>query len=737
MSQDTVYISATEIGLVKWDEFRKPPYSAQDYLDAYNNGMRMTQAFNDANANGASKAVLERGNYPFCYVNSSSVVASASTPFIVNGTTDFEIDGNGSTVFAIFDSINRSPYHTGMSLEPFQLSGSLFKFTNNTNLKFHKFNLRGDQYNRAWVAGEKDIEQTYGILLSENNYNTKIDVVGHGFRGDAISGNYKGDMFFELSRKTWTKGGLHKNNGTVITELGAYTSPLVDLSGEDIKRNAVQIMTVGNKVVDSRDDSMVAFFYDSNQNYTGCEYVWQAEFIYLPKDCRYVQFVMYGDERETETIELPLYVHLSTGCSDIAEVRGEYYANHRGAVSNLCNNTTITADIHDNGTTKQGFPIYFSTTRYGVNFEDVYVSSLHIKDSIIKNTGSAVLCNARTLRVENSTIENCAYAAFGLFSTKNSFINNNKVINCGGIFECSERPSSFFYRNHIFSNNIVTEGNLTGNYTDSKKLLITIKDNIFNKCSVSLIGGDSVITVTDNVFSDLVQKGTSYEICILVNLSVLSNNFFSLLNGNRLPTGVFAARLGAKVSYGNRLLNNIKRSSSIDISNVSDSLNSGIILETDENYTIDNWVRFKERTQAGDSTVSKRYIKDLTSKGYLSIGVVGGGANILPNTIVFEDCNFDATVGLLSIYLRTNLEPTNHRIIIKNCKIDITNTTRLIKSTYAMQNNTVSIEFVNCDFYSDTQQASNLKVFAAAPASGFTVTAKNCSFTNVNVFIPK
>lgn len=738
MSQDTVYISATEAGLVKWAEFRKPPYSSQDYLDAYNNGQRMVQAFMTANANGASKVVLERGNYPLCYVNDLKSIAKLTHNNLITGTTDLTIDGNGSCVFTIFDSVNRSPYHTGegaAALKPYQLSGAQFWLEHNTNLTIKGFNLRGDQYMRSWVTGEKDIEQTYGIVLGLNNINTKIDVVAHGFRGDAITGKDAKLGVYGLTGSVegegWLKGGLSTSNGSEVVEAGAYRTRVMDMREKTIYRNAVQLMTLGNAgAMTNREDAMRAFFYDENNVLISTELVWQAEFIYLPVDCAFMRIVAYGDERTDETVGYGVYVILYTGCSNHAEIKGEYFANHRGAVSNLCNNTIVDADIHDNGTLKYGFPHYADTTRYGVNFEDDYYNKLTVRGSI-RNGGSAILCNARRLDVD-CDIKNMQYAAIGTYATKEVNVRGGVITNVSSVMSSLPEIGYKLKRLIKFKDVTVRNSALYGNYENSEDLTLDISDNLFDGCTVSLKGNDNNLVFNNNTAKAIKNLVGSTPFAVEGALSCVGNTV-DISQDSKYGVNNKVG-IAAKKSSSNLIIN--KNTTDITLGTPV----SGKVLKLTgfeyEGLSGTPTIPYLRKGLGFEGEVFKAHIKDCKfTNGYLRLNEVKQ-LDFHDSVVTFENTVFsqqDATkTHHIEVSIREIASTGVHKIIFKNCEFNLpSTTTSVLRVLYAILGK-LDILFIDCTFAKDTPTTERLKVIYGGNRTNVTARAQGCRFVNID-----
>lgn len=721
------FLSAKEIGLTKWVSEKKPPYTSQDYADAYNNGLNLVAAMKSANDAGYSKVVLERGKYPFCYSNLNGVATTNNILLnnchaMIDGLSDFKFDGNGSTLFVIFDSVNRSPYDNGTVFTPYQLPGTVFGLQNNTNLSIYGFDLKGDQYMRSWVTGENTTEQTYGITLGKNNINTRIDITGRGFRGDAISGHSRG---FELDRldNNWLLGGVSLINGTEIVEAGSYRSPKIDLQGKTIYRNAVQIYTTGVlRAAEFRNDLIGVFFFDAAGAFISTEKTRQTDFIYLPVNCRYIQFVAYEDERTDPVVGYGVYIFLASGSSDIAEVKGEYYANHRGAISNLCNNTTVDAYIHDNGTTKYGFPHYGDVTRYGINFEDVFVSKLTVRGTI-RSGIQAILCNAKTLNV-SATIRDMTFSAISTYGTFECNASGCEIDNVGILFGVQTTVARKKGRLLNFHDNTVKNSNLTMDISANPDVLLSIKDNSFAHSSVSLKGNDKNLVFDDNIFTSVSGR----YVDVMDVRGALSAKGNSIIRSNNAPEASKGwGYIGvAGVSTGLNLISieqQIQRLISPKSANEVPKMQGTEIIFNGNGVSLHP----VQKTGTFVNHVDNRRIENcVLNGGSLVIGSGDSYASICTSNLVISGGEFKNGFYLANSR-RETVTVSNDTLLIKNVLIDLTNSTYLLRNLYALTG-TLAIQFIDCTFIADAPKSI---AFIQGATSNITAKAIGCRFINV------
>lgn len=718
------FIKASEVGLTKWSEIKKPPYTQTEYEQAYNNGINLAKAVKAANDTGYSKVVLERGLYPMCYANltGSSAENNITSNCLINGLTDFDIDLNGSTLFAIFDSNNRSPYDKGTVLPPYKLPGALIMFKNTTNLTVVRGFIRGDEYMRSWVSGEQNTEQTYGFNVIDNNINIQFEECEFtGFRGDGISGGPKGAQVVRFD--VWYSGGVDAN-GNEIVETGSYRTAKVDLSGKVILRNAVQINTTGYlRSADFRNDQLAVFFYDTNGVFQSSEKCYQTEFVYLPKNCRYVQFVAYNDERTDATVSYGNWVQLASGNSDGALItRCKFYENHRGGVSNLCANTIINdCDFWDNGGNKQGFMDYSNVTRYAINFEDSYVTKLSVINCRINNHIQAILCNARHLYVTNNKIQNIKFGGVSVFGTSHSIVVDNTFDNVGILFAFVETATTK-RRFAIFSNNIVRRSHFYNDISQLQNTFLSVNDNNFNKCRLYLAGNNQNLVFNNNIAKELLSRYVN--VFVVRDALNANNNSVFKDNTDSSSNGWSNVSINAKLSKNNYLylLYDVRVEKATEAGK-SVTVN-GVFVESSNKA----WqVMTNDKRVGWESHVDTVIVDDCKlTQTQLAIGDIVTYPQMCDLSATIKNCLFD-NAAYITVHRRDTTTPSAATLIISDCVFDLSNSAKLIDIPYAMIG-TLNIRFINCTFKSLTAKSL---AFLQGQTANATSKLINCQLINV------
>lgn len=729
-------LRAAEIGLTKWADFKKPPYTAQEYEQAYANGENLVAAIKKAHEDSYSKVVLERGNYPMCYKRIDNKVNNIVSQTDINGImSGMEVDLNGSVLFSIFDSNNRSPYDAATTSPPYELSGCVITFNNTRNLTIKNGIFRGDQYMRSWLAGEQNTEQTYGLFVGTNNINFNIeDNVFTGFRGDGLCGKNTGTPITGTDLTTWIKGGLDAAGNEIPQENGSYRSRKIDIRTVPTVDESIQFQTLGNlQAANFRNDTLDIYFFDTAGAFISKEAVRQTENILLPKDCKYVQIVTYEDERTDETVTYGQYLFLATGSTlNGAVSRCEFYGNHRGGIANLCRTLLVDdCDFHDNGTTKLGFPTYWSTTRYCINFEDIYGELLVIRNTRMKNSGSGILCNARNLQVSGGYIKDMLYAAFGLSATSTTTINNVLVDN--GAELVGYTPLTVTQkreRTAKISGCTIRNSNCYSDMRAESGRFLDISNNFFFRCQISYAGDGRNLNFNGNTIKGF-KRSTATSPSAFVVSGALSSSGNNVITTDYLPStsGQFFVNTDGKESSGNQLLLDL---SSARLTRPSASypavFTNGLTVDsTGKSIQAFNTTRSPswdanhiDKYTFKDVTLINTNIQlgELTDRGYLS-----------DNVTVFDNLELKKGAYLgISRNESASASKSNMQLIIKNSKIDLTDSTYLIR-LQNLYSGSISIVFLNCTFISDVQKSMNF-INGTVPAN-LTATALGCTFANV------
>lgn len=733
------FISAKEIGLTKWTDFKKPPYTNKEYEDAYNNGLRLAQAIKDANDAGYSEVVLERGNYPFLYSNPFSTspahIYHYSGAIVIDGIRDMTINFGGSTLFVLFDSTTKNPYNLAPVAPIYGASryaNNLIFEKNTRNVKFKNGTLRGDQYTRSWVSGENMTDDTQGHWRHSNCVNTSWEDMKYtGFRADGIAGNPAGTIVTPWQQlEVWNSGDVV--NGVVTAKVGAYATNKLDLQGKNIIDNTVILRATAypGGAIKFGSHLVKVVFYDANSNFISDEITAQTRRISLPLNCRYIQFVGYGIPATAPTYTFERYIELQTGNSYIANIYNcDFYENHRGGVANLGSATLIdTCRFKDIGLSKLGFPEYGDTTIYAVNFEDTYDNNLRVTNCEVENTKQGVLFNGQDLKVDNCIFRDITWGGVVTYGALSSIIDNNTFENVGRALEFS-RTALFQRKKIIFTNNTLKNSGLRLHYFYENQLHRAI-------ISGNIIDGTQT-SVNSGVFEIIADQNLEFNNNIIYNISSERGENLTLSGLSRMSENTFVFDSG--VAYRTYLnINKLGNGHGNVVKTYSDSATiEGVYNKSGEQINIRGF----------DFVGSRGYKVTRTNKSK--------GWSSHTDVAEFYNCNFDAgnlvfegfdgqnfydlkvkQVGgsyvngaYFSMQTRetASYSGSTWNIVFDGVTFDISAATRIFYNSYALIGS-MNVQFINCKFISDTPKSL---AFIQGQTAKITAVATNCSFISV------
>lgn len=729
----STFLTATEAGLVKWSTYKKPPYTTAEWGEAYNNSVNLTAKVKELNDLGYSNITLEKGNYPICYSNNGhygglSLDGGSSTHSVFNGVENCVLDCGGAVFFVIFDSDNANPYDIMFSTSPHLASGAGFRIWNCTRFEMINFELVGDAYMRAWKSGESATDNTTGIDININCYDIKINGIIHGFRADSVSGTTRGDNFI-ITLTDWNKGGVSDTTGLPVEKTGSYRTGIIELDLSKVSRSAVQIYTSGYlRQAHFRNQQLDVYFYRLDGSYITKAKGQQAEFIYLPEGCDKIQFVANDDERTDDTVTYGSPLWLVSGSSQKAEIRGRFFNNNRGGVANTPSDTLVDAHILDLHSTKYGNIPYASSTKYGVNNEDLWTSGLTVR-GIIENTFHGVLVNGARADI-SATFKNVSGTAVLLYKTTNAVVHDCLMINVGGVYDASNDDLEYSIKKiHSITDNTINGGDLKVDLSNNNTPFVKIADNVFSKARINIKGNKENIFFTDNtILSTYLRYGEAF---VVSGAYRVEGNTFNKQQTDSVGWDRVTIE-DATVSRNNDIFMHVSN----DILYLESAATSGIRTVSGINL------------KGGGATIEIHGI----SESDLPEGVTSELATfyemifdncllkIYPNlsspteTYRFNKCEF--TNGSFVKFRRgvgTTSNPVT--IIFDSCKVDLTLLTQFLEIEIGIEVDALNIIFIECTFKSDVKKELPI-VYASAYQNYSTlenVTSKATSCRYINV----
>lgn len=725
-------LRAAEIGLVHYETQPKPPYTTQQYLDAYNNAINFSQAVKQANDEGYSEVVLEQGQYPIVYTNESGgtfsqgIIGQLKFHYLTNLTVNY----NGSTFFVMFDSNNKNPYDKNASLQPYQLFGCIGETRHVKNITFANGLFVGDEYTRSWVTGENITEQTSGMRHYVNSIGIHYKSMKFtGFRGDGISGNPKGEQLTTLN--TWYKGGIDVLGVDLVLD-GAYRTGKIDLRGKTIHNNSVQLNSSGYlRAIHFRNDLLTAAFYRENGTQISQTNISQADNIELPPGTAFIQFVAYNDERTTDTVSygepIVLYtggvydVYIDDGC--------EFYDIHRGGISGAGLTIFVgKAKFKNLGSySMMGFPHYNDPTQYGINIEDSYCSKLILNGTDFSNMRQGVLANLRKVEVDGCSFKNMNLNGLVNYGCAFATLTNSTFDNVTRAFDYLVRNQET-QKQFSATNNTLRNTSLTLDFSQATKLSATIANNIANNTRFFITANKNV-DVINNTITDV--KGRTVETAVVNGGRIVTGNTFGLTNTD------YESRDWAFIGVFNAL---------------NSSANTFIITKPEHRlptFKIEGEIfeysgfAFKSQslTVRQDLTDKAKGWSNHIDKTRMSSGVFDNthirfsgldGQNRYNTDIVIDYCKFNSSRIELNKRESATYQASTTKLVIKNSKFDLTVLGMAVQIGYTLLGS-CEITFINCEFVSDTEKTIKLvQAGSGATTSNITSKAIGCRFINVS-----
>lgn len=718
------FIKADENGLTKWDTFKKPPYTTNEYKQAYDNGINLGKAIKKAYDDGFNSVVLERGNYPFLYDSTTNQGAVR----IIN-VNNMDVDLNGSTLFAIYDSNNRSPYDKTNN-PIYKLGGAIMRLEHSLHTKIRNGIFRGDHYNRSYTnSDEKNTENTTGLFYGDNvRYSKVLNCEFHGFRADGLCSLSSGIGIVKNNDiNIWYAGGID-TTGNEISETGSYRTIKIDLQGKTIYNNAINLSRYGYlRAGLFREEFLTVAFYDANGAFISAEKTIETQDVILPTGTRYVRYVAYGDERTDATVSYGDWLALASGQSRYALVEQcKFYRNMRGCVSNFIDRAIFKqCTFEDSGVSKSEVVLYGSTTRYAINYEDVYVGTLVVDGCVFNNVGSAILAGCRYVSVKNSKFTNLEIGAVVAYDTTICEVSDNYFRNVGySSFEMFYN-NKYIERYYTIKNNTYVDCQpfvLSGKF--SKRVIFKVLDNTFVRARVTLVdtGDGNTIYTSGNRYIDP-PKGY-FGHAVITNAASINNEYLldSVVNTEGTENYV-KSFTGKNVNANKIIVTNDFTGLTVDkdkkniLTGCSYAAIGGKRISmgiSGLSHELDNSV-----TKRNDITITKCDFTDIIIKNSL----YANGANPNPTNVVFDSVILDNSFFRDHAFYNNQNTLSNAllNVTFNNCDIDVTNIGLLVNLMNA-ENHPVKIVLNSCRIKS--QQAKSVRVC-------------NLSRVNINVYVNK
>lgn len=545
--------------------FGPPPpegYTLQQYEDAYDNKVAIITAINDAVSEGATEIVFNKTHVTLAYEH--YVSGAAERLIKLENISNLRIDWGNSTIEMMYDSDNKSPFHTVTSHQPYLLNGCVFELTKCHDIEFHNLNLIGEMRYRSFnVLDERSVEYSGGIMIGSIGGNFRgVNINIEGFAGFTIRGSNPSTennlltVLAEQYFRFFNKGYFNPTTGVIENTPGCYVT---DWKTIDVSKNTANNIFFKNFVqvdgatgdVFSTPNSLEYYIIFADEDYNVISYKMyeRSQLIPLPPNAKYVrlQFTNEPDHGEVWDSGTKPYTLI------IPNWHGFYLENvthkycHRGAMTNIPDNSLVVNNrFIDNGVTNEVFPgkpLFPDTTRYHWNNEERRSNNIVLRDCYFGRGFHGALIRSNNIRIENCEFVDCRGAHIArtnhIIISKCKFYNSrNPVSTLPGIGIAGNSPYGSRIRKIIITENYFVNSNLS--IGGENELLNT--DVIFSENTLRIGSGFNFICpavyrenfkVINNVFEIEHREFGAYTTVTFDGVKLIDNTFRSLSPSQR------------------------------------------------------------------------------------------------------------------------------------------------------------------------------------------------------------
>jgi len=379
----------------------EPPFTAENYEVAYNNGVGIQTAINEANAAGLTEIVLPAGNYPLCYHASAK---DERNPIIE--TNGVNLIGYGAKLYVIYDEDGVNPYYkwTDAEIEEnggvqnhYILMGKVLRADSNVE----GFEIVGERGFRKH-ENSKFREFSGGVQISHwANSNVIKNCKIHHFSGDGICGDPTFENVYVSGSVSCPSGKMV--NGVVEPSTNSWLSPRMGIAlNVDVTR-PLQIAQTGYSYFIWTKKPLAIHCFTQDETYIATIRVSQGNPFVVPEGTFYVYVEMYSGgvltEESTGSVNFRFgnmyyYGTIIDNC--------ESYLNQRGGISNVPSGSIIkNCTIHHNGCAYGDMVAFFDNTQFGIDIEDWYIDSVTIDGCMFYGQLNDILFRCNKIRVKN------------------------------------------------------------------------------------------------------------------------------------------------------------------------------------------------------------------------------------------------------------------------------------------------------------------------------------------------
>lgn len=362
------------------------PFTADMYTVAYNNGVGIQNAINDAIARGQRDVTIPPGNYPLCYHAESW---DDYNPIIDARGINFL--GYGAKLYVIYDEEGTNPYYNPGEGALHSLSGTIIM----TDHDVCGLELVGEREYRTISPGW--MEHSFGVELTKNcNGNKIIDCKIHRISGDGVGSGLSFDGNSYISGNMACSAATMENG--VQRESTTNWLSLRMGFGNSVKMDEyAHICSTGNSYFLWTTKPIKLHCFTQEDVYIRTITVLQGVPFLFPPNTFYVYVETTGEGTHDTTATTNYNFRCGNAIYQNTVIdRCEIFCNQRGGISNLPSGSVVrNCNIYENGSAYGSMVAYHDSTTFGIDIEDWYIHNITIENCLFHGNRLDVIfrCN--------------------------------------------------------------------------------------------------------------------------------------------------------------------------------------------------------------------------------------------------------------------------------------------------------------------------------------------------------
>lgn len=372
------------------------PFTTENYKVAYQNGLGLQRAIDDAKTNNIQELIIPPGNYPLCYAtNNHETVNSILT------SVGVDLKGYGSKLYVIYDELDTglNPYYTGDVSLAHAMCGVILR----TDSDVEGIEFVGERAYRT-TENAKYRESSYGIQLTKWSNGNKIkNCKTHHFSGDGIGAGIMMEQVATWFESDAVATAITWNGSEWVESTTSYTTSYHTVGNFDLTK---PFQCRGSLYFIWTTAPLKFHCFDKEENYIGTVRVNQGEPFYFFKNTYryYLEVTSSAPHETTATANIGIALGYGTYCNTIIE-GCESYLNTRGGMSNLPSGAIVkNCRIYYNGCKFGNMVAFYDGTQFGIDIEDWYIHNITIDNCLIFGNLHGLLYRCNGINILDSEI---------------------------------------------------------------------------------------------------------------------------------------------------------------------------------------------------------------------------------------------------------------------------------------------------------------------------------------------